>query len=143
MNSGEYLYFLKAIHGAYNSVMMFLFVYQGWLGLKVRKERTGSGNRDFFIIRKHRKVGPIIAFLGILGFLSGLALVLIDEGHLFEYPLHFTIGLCLSLLITTTYYLSQKINRLDSPIRAAHSIIGIILIGLYLLQVFIGLVIIF
>lgn len=143
MNSSEYLNFLKVLHGSYNTLMMFLFVYQGRLGLKIRKERTVGGNRDFFIIRKHRKVGPIIAFLGILGFLSGLALVLIDEGHLFEYPLHFIIGLCLTACIAITYFLSQRIKAPGSPIRTAHFILGITLIGLYLLQVFIGLNVLF
>ncbi len=131
--------YLRILHGAYNSLMMLLFLYQGWLGLKIRRERKAGANRDFAVIRKHRKAGPLFAFLGILGFIFGLALVLFDKGHLIEYPLHFALGLTLASLITALYIISKKIKGLDSPFRTPHFILGIVLIGLYLWQFFIGL----
>ena len=131
--------YFKILHGVYNILIMLLFFYQGWLGLKIRRGRKAGGARDFAVIRKHRKTGPLLALLGILGFLAGLSLVVIDKGHFIEFPLHFTVGLILACLISAVYILSKKIKGSDSPLRNPHIILGIILIGLYLVQSFVGL----
>jgi hypothetical protein len=131
--------YLKILHGTYNILIMLLFFYQGWLGLKIRRERKAGGQRDFSVIRKHRKFGPFLVLLGILGFLAGLVLVVIDTGHLIEYPLHLTVGLVLACLITAIYIIAKKIKGIDSPLRNLHFTMGSILVGLYLVQCFIGL----
>ena len=139
----EYLDVLKILHGSYNTVVMFLFFYQGLIGLKIRRERIQGKTRDFSLIKKHRKAGPIFAILGILGFFIGLVLVLIDKGHLLQYPLHFVIGLLLVSLIAVVYFISRKIKGLESPLRAPHFVMGLILIVIYIVQIFIGLDVLF
>ena len=133
----------EIVHGLYNIIIMFLFLYQGWLGLKIRNQRIKGGARDFSIVKKHRKNGPVFSLLGVLGFLAGLILVYIDKGHWMAYPLHFFVGLSLTLLIGITYFFSRKIKGPQSPLRTSHFFAGLILLGLYLLQVFIGLDVLF
>jgi hypothetical protein len=135
----EYLDVLKILHGSYNTLVMFLFFYQGLIGLKIRRERIQGKTRNFSLIRKHRKAGPILAILGILGFFLGLALVQIDKGHLVQYPLHFLVGLLLVALIVLMYFISRKIKGLESSFRAYHFAMGLLLMVLYIVQVFIGL----
>jgi hypothetical protein len=139
----EYWDVLKILHGAYNTLVMFLFFYQGYIGLKIRRERIQGKTRDFSIIRKHRKAGPIFAILGILGFFLGLVLVQIDKGHPVQYPLHFFVGLLLVALMVLMYYISRKIKSLETPLRAYHFAMGLILMVIYLAQVFIGLDVLF
>jgi hypothetical protein len=57
--------YLKLGHGLFNTLMMLLFVNQGWLGLKIRKKRKGDLPKDFTTIRKHRKRGPVLTLFGI------------------------------------------------------------------------------
>jgi hypothetical protein len=139
----EYLDVLKILHGSYNTAVMFLFFYQGFIGWKIRRERIQGKSRDFSLKRKHRKAGPVFAILGILGFFIGLILVLIDKRHLLEYPLHFIVGLLLVSLIAGVYFISRKIKGLESPLRAPHFFMGLILIVIYISQVFIGLDVLF
>jgi peptidoglycan/LPS O-acetylase OafA/YrhL len=134
---------LKILHGSYNTLVMFLFFYQGFIGWKIRRERIQGKTRDFSLIRKHRKAGPIFAILGVLGFLIGLVLVFIDKGHLLQYPIHFTFGLLLVFLIGLVYFISRKIKGPESPIRTPHFIMGLSLLVIYILQVFIGLDVLF
>ncbi len=143
MSLNEYLDVLKILHGSYNTLVMFLFFYQGFIGWKIRRERIQGKTRDFSLIRKHRKAGPIFAILGILGFFFGLVLVFIDKGHLLQYPLHFVTGFLLVSLIVVVYFISRKIKANQSPLRTPHFVMGLSLIVIYILQVFIGLDVLF
>lgn len=133
---------LKLLHGSYNFLVMLLFLYQGWVGLRIRKSRR-AGKQDFNLTKRHRKTGPFLAFLGPLGYLAGATLVYVDKGRLIEYPLHFVTGSVLTLSIAATYLISRKIKGQDSPWRTPHSLIGIAILCLYLIQVSIGLGIFF
>lgn len=130
--------YLRLLHGSFNITIMFLFIYQGSLGLRIRKGRI-SLNQDFRPIKRHRRLGPILALLGVLGFFAGVALVYIDAGNLLKYPPHFIIGLAIASLIITTYTISRKIRSIDSPYRNLHFRIGIIILSLYLIQAILGL----
>ena len=131
----EFIAYLKLIHGAYNTIVILLFVYQGILGLRIRK----SGNRPVHIIKKHRKIGPVIAVLGIAGFMAGMTLVFLDAGRIFKYPLHFITGLLIASLIISTYLISRKIKGPDTYWRNRHYVIGLLIICLYFVQAFLGL----
>jgi hypothetical protein len=123
---------------------MILFLYQGWCGLKIRKERIKGGTRDFSVIKSHRKNGPILSLLGLLGFLAGLFLVYLDKGHWMTYPLHFFVGLVLVLILGITYLLSRNIKGAGTfSARTTHMVMGFSLLGLYVVQVFIGLDVLF
>ena len=130
---------LRLVHGSYNIVMMFLFLYQGTLGLRIRRNRTKDVALDPTMIRRHRKTGPVLAVLGPLGFLSGASLVYIDYGHALKYPLHLFTGLAIAASIFMTFLISRKIKGPQAKWRNRHFILGIIILCLYLIQAILGL----
>lgn len=133
--SKESIEYLKLFHGTYNTIVLLLFVYQGILGLKIRR----SEERPAHIIKRHRKTGPAAAVLGIAGFFAGMTVVLLDEGRIFKYPIHFITGLMISVMIVTAYLISKKIKGPDPYWRNRHYTAGICLICLYVVQVVLGL----
>jgi hypothetical protein len=134
--------YLKVAHGLFNSAVMLTFLYQGWLGITIRRRRKAGAALEFPVIKKHRKLGPFLALLGTLGFLAGPTLVYIDRGHVFEYPLHFVTGASIALCLITTYTISRKIKAGD-PWRTPHFVIGILIVFLYVFQALIGLEVLF
>ena len=134
---------LKLIHGAFNMLVMLLLVYQGWAGLKIRNIRRAGKPPDFKTIKRHRKNGPLFTISGCLGFIAGIIIVYLDEGEIFEYPIHFIAGLIITFSLITTYLISKKISGAESPLRTPHFILGIGILVLYLVQVFLGLGILF
>ncbi len=130
--------YLKYLHGLYNGFVALLFFYQGWLGLKIRKERIAGQPPTVSIIKRHRKIGPIFALMGIAGFFAGAMIVYLREGRIFEHTIHFIFGLTIATLIFTTFVISRKIRSQDSPLRKLHFLVGTVIICLYFIQVFIG-----
>ena len=130
---------LRLVHGSYNSIMMLLFLYQGSLGLRIRRQRKAGNKPDLSIIKRHRHIGPVLAPLGVLGFFAGVALALLDYGGLMKNTLHFFAGLLLASSITTTYFVSTKIRGPESPSRNLHFRLGVFILCLYPIQVFLGL----
>jgi hypothetical protein len=132
----------EIVHGVFNGVIAIIFMYQGFLGLRIRRKRTAEGSMDFSVVRKHRKIGPALVFLGIIGFLAGITLVLVDKGKIVAFPLHFILGLLVVLLILAVYLASKKIGA-GTEWRAHHALIGLVLLCLYVVQVIIGLDVVF
>lgn len=128
---------LRLFHGSYNILIMLLFIYQGVLGFRIRRER--KMNIQSGAVKKHRKLGPVFAILGISGFFLGLALVYLDHGHILKHPLHFTAGLAIAFSIISAYSISRKIKGLESPWRTSHLIRGILVLVLYPVQIALGL----
>ncbi len=81
MVSGQIIAYLKLLHAVYNFTMMVLFLRQGRLGLQIRKGRL-AGSPPFQLIKRHRRNGPVLAFMGVCGFLSGVIIVGLDSGEL-------------------------------------------------------------
>jgi len=133
--SKELIEYLKLFHGAYNTVIMLLIVYQGSLGLRIRK----SVNLPVYIIRRHRKIGPIAVLLGMTGFIAGMTIVFLDHGRIFKYTLHFVCGLMIVTLLITTFIISRKIKGPEQYWRNRHYAIGILIVLLYIVQVLLGL----
>jgi len=52
MISAEYMDYLKVLHGSFNAIVVFLFLYQGSLGLRIRKERKSGGQRNVMVIKR-------------------------------------------------------------------------------------------
>lgn len=129
--------YLKLLHGAYNTSIMLLFVRQGLLGLKIRRNRI-QGRQDFNIVKRHRKLGPVLALMGIAGFIAGIIVIYLDKGRILEYPLHFLTGMSIALSITATFFISRKIRGVDSTWRTPHLIMGIFILCLYLIQATLG-----
>lgn len=126
-------------HGLFNLLVFGLFLRQGWLGLAIRQARQHGAPPPLDAIRKHRRTGPLAALLGGAGFLAGIVLVLADTGNLAEYPLHLLVGGIIVLTLAGLYALSRRIDKADSPYRAPHASLGLLLVGLYLLQGYLGL----
>jgi uncharacterized iron-regulated membrane protein len=139
MIDSAFLDYLRLLHGSFNAIIALLFIYHGSLGWRIRKERKRGGERNLKVIRRHRKEGPIFAVLGVAGYLAGVGLILIDKGHLFEYPSHMIIGSCIALLIITTFIISKKIKGLESFWRTPHFMIGLFILLLYVIQIYLGL----
>lgn len=133
--SRELILYLKLFHGAFNALVILLFVYQGILGLRIRRSEKKTIN----IIRRHRKTGPLIAVLGALGFIAGITVVFLDTGRILKYPPHFILGSIIVLLIACTYIISGKIKGPEPYWRNRHYALGILIICLYIVQAFLGL----
>ncbi len=129
---------LRPVHGVYNAIMMLLFLYQGRLGFKIRRERRAHAPLPVPVIRRHRRLGPVLAILGGLGFLEGLTLVLLDTGKVLEFPPHLFTGLTIVVLLIATYRISRDIKGPDSHLRTPHFVLGIAILFLYLVNVIIG-----
>lgn len=134
----EIIAYLKIFHGLYNSLMIFLFLYQGFLGLRIRRERK-TGSRSFHIIKRHRRLGPILTIGSMIGFFAGIFIVFINHRHIFHYPLHFMIGLLIILSVSNTFFISKKIKADDSKFRDIHFRLGLFILSLYIIQAFLGL----
>jgi hypothetical protein len=130
-------------HGLYNTVVFLLFVWQGWLGSKIRIERLTGNLPSIPVIKRHRKFGSVITFLGIAGFLSGVTIVYFSGGHFFSEPLHLIVGSVLTLFIIAAFLISRKIKGRESPFRTLHMTAGTATICLYVIQIYIGIDILF
>ncbi|MDO8723070.1 MAG: DUF4079 family protein [Syntrophales bacterium] len=139
MSDKQFLLYLKLAHGMFNSSMMLLFLYQGWLGLAIRRARKTGAPVPLAAARRHRKTGPVLVMLGIMGFVAGVILILLDKGRALEYPLHFLNGLTIALLLSATYLVSRRIKGPDSPFRDPHFGLGLLLVSLYIIQLALGL----
>jgi hypothetical protein len=135
----EWIDLLRILHGAYNTLVALAFLYQGWLGLKIRKAGRSGGAKDFGNIKRHRGNGPVLALLGILGYVAGATLITIDKGHFFEYRAHHIVGLSIVILLTTTFFVSRKIKGPVSPWRTPHLLLGLAILVAYLVQLILGL----
>ncbi len=130
---------LRLVHGAYNSSVIALVLYHAWLGIRIRRQRLAGKPLPFPLIKKHRKLGPIIVVLGVAGFFIGLTLVLVHTGRLMEYPAHLFTGLAIVVLLLATFFISRRIKGQNSPFRTPHFIIGILILCLYLVEALLGL----
>lgn len=129
---------LRLLHGIFNTCVMLLFMYQGWAGFSIRRARRQNAPIPLPAIKRHRKMGPIFATLAGLGFLAGLILVLLDTGNILEYPGHLFASTLIVILLLVTYLVSRKIKGPDSPYRTPHFILGLVILLLYLVNVFLG-----
>ena len=134
---------LRLLHGIYNSGMMLLFLYQGWLGFRIRRAGRERALLPVPVIRRHRQAGPILALMGGAGFFAGLTLVLLDTGNILEYPLHFFTGLSIVVLLIATYKISRDIKGPESPFRTPHFLLGVAILCLYVANVVFGIGVLF
>lgn len=133
--------YMRYVHGAFNMAVALIILYQGWVGLGIRKGRLG-GLPDFRAIRRHRSVGPYLVTAGIAGFMAGLVLVYVDQGRVFQFPLHMIFGALIACSLAVTYVISRKI-RAGAPWRLPHFLLGLWLVCLYIVQVLLGLSVLF
>jgi hypothetical protein len=130
-------------HGLYNAIVFVLFVWQGWLGAKIRTERLNGAPPIITAIRRHRKFGSVVFLLGIAGFLSGVFIIYFTKGHILVQPPHFVAGSILTLLIMLAFFLSKRIRGRSSPWRIRHFAAGTATICVYIIQIYLGIKILF
>ncbi len=135
----QLLVILRPVHGGYNVIVTLLFLYQGWHGVRIRRDRRASAPLPVAMIRRHRRMGPVLVILGMLGFLDGFTLVMLDTGKVLQFPLHLVTGLTIIVLLIATYKISKDIKGPDSPYRKPHFVLGSVIVCLYLVDVVIGL----
>lgn len=130
---------LKLVHGLFNAGMMCLFVYHGRNGLLARRARRRQLPLPFMAIRRHRRLGPILAALGAAGFCVGLTLVFLDTGQVWRYPLHLLTSSLLMLLIGGSFLTAKRIAGANDRWRHRHFCLGIAVLSCYIINVVIGL----
>jgi hypothetical protein len=140
--SSEWLDNLRIAHGSYNAVIFICLLYQGWLGLTIRRRRK-SGSERISFVRRHRTNGPVLAVLGVLGYLGGVSLIWIDRGRFFVFSYHAATGLCIAICLLLTFFISREIKGAESRWRTPHFLLGILIFCLYLVQALLGLDILF
>jgi hypothetical protein len=139
MIAREWIDLLRILHGACNAVIALAFLYQGWLGLKIRKAGRSGGAGDFGIRRRHRGNGPVLVIFGILGYVAGVTLITVDKGHFFEYRVHHLMGVAIIILLAAAFFASRKIKGPVSPWRTPHFLLGLAILGAYVVQLVLGL----
>lgn len=136
-----FIAYFSLAHGFFNLCMLTLFCWQARLGFRIRRARKAGEPVPFEDVKRHRRAGPVFALWGVLGFVAGVALILLDEGRVFEHPLHFIGGVLVVLAIGAVYLLSRRIAGADPAPRDAHRIAGVTLLALYAVQCLMGLLI--
>jgi hypothetical protein len=135
----EFIAYFKLAHGFFNLSMLALFCFQAWMGFLIRQARTTGAPAPLDAVRRHRKAGPVFALWGVLGFIAGMTVVVLDKGRVFEYPLHFLAGLSITLCIGGVYAVSRRIRAGELAFRNIHFGLGLLLLALYVIQVLLGL----
>lgn len=128
-------------HGVFNAIVMLLFCHQGWLGHLIRRQRMAGAVPPLAAVRRHRRTGPLLVALSAAGFLAGLILVIVDEGKVVAYPLHFSLGLAIVLTQVAAYIVSRTIRAREATGRQLHRILGITTLCLFPVQTIAGLAI--
>jgi hypothetical protein len=136
--SRELLSSLRLVHAVFNTSVVLLFFYHGWLGFTIRRARRAKAPLPFPVIKRHRTMGPVLTTLGVFGFFIGFTVVLLHTGNVLEYPAHFFTGLAVLALLVTTFIMSRQIKGPDSPYRTPHFIIGVAILFSYLIQFLLG-----
>jgi Protein of unknown function (DUF4079) len=134
---------LRPVHGVYNAIVMLLFLYQGKHGFSIRRDRRARAPLPVLVVKRHRRMGPVLVIMGGLGFLDGLTLVLLDTGKVLQFPPHLFTGLTIIVLLIATYKISRDIKGPDSPYRTPHFVLGSAILCLYLVDVVIGIGVLF
>ena len=137
--SKELIAIFKLVHGAFNFSVMLLFFYHARNGLLIRRARTNKTPLPFQAIKRHRRMGPVLALLGAGGFSAGLILVLLDTGNIFQHSPHLFVGMAIVSLLFLTYRVSRKIAGSAGQERDLHFRLGLAILALYLVNVALGL----
>lgn len=136
--SRELIAIFKLVHGFFNLTVMLLFFYHARNGILIRRARTGKTPLPIAAIKRHRRMGPVLAILGGAGFSAGLILVTLDSGNILQYPAHLFVGVAIVLLLFFSYRISRKIAGPGAPMRDLHYRLGLAILTLYLVNVVLG-----
>lgn len=134
----DLLPWFRLAHGLYNSAIIALFFAQGMTGISIRRARRSGRPLPVAAARRHRKLGPVLAPLGMAGFLAGLLIVTAGERNYLEHWHHLFTGVAIVVLILLTVRIASGISGPDAPRRNTHFRIGIAILSLYVLEALLG-----
>ena len=134
---------LAPLHGLFNACVGVLLFTQAWMGLKIRRARRTGRTFPLSTVKRHRRNGPFLPKLAALGFSAGILMIALDQRPLLTFPLHFFLGLSIVLILFFTRWLSTRIKGPLSPVRTPHFLIGISLLCIYVVQISLGLSLLF
>lgn len=118
---GQLLSNLRPVQAFCNTSIMLLFFYHGRdAGDEGRCTRRAQASLPFPVIKRHRKIEPILVMPGMPGYCIGLTLFLPGTGNVLEYPSHFITGSFFGIFLITTFVISRKIKGQASPVRTPH-----------------------
>lgn len=129
---------LQLAHVVFNSALFFAFAYQGRLGWRIRRRRVAGVLPDFSMVKRHRALGPSLATLLPLGYLAGLITVYLHKGLWVRFPGHLAVGTVLLVVACSTVLVSKRIRGAQSPWRAPHLALGLLLLCTFLVQIYLG-----
>jgi hypothetical protein len=130
---------LQLAHVSFNGALFFVFVFQGFLGWRIRRSRAAGTQQDFNAVRRHRALGPVLATLLPAGYLAGLTTTFLHKGVWVRFPGHLAAGTVLVAIVCAAVLAAKKIRGVQSPWRTPHGALGLSLLCAFLLQVFLGL----
>lgn len=137
MTFDQLMEIMKVSHGSFNTLLALAFLYQAWTGLATRSGRR-RGLPRFGDVRRHRRLGPYLVVMGVMGFCFGLLLVLLDKGRVLIHPLHFTAGSLIVVFLLAQFGISRRIRASEPAWRAPHLAVGATIPCLYLVQIVLG-----
>jgi len=135
----EFIAYFKLAHGFFNLSMLALFCFQAWMGFLIRQARTSGAPAPLDAVRRHRTAGPWFALWGVMGYVAGIIMILLDKGRVFEYTLHFLMGSLIAAVIVFLSVVSRRIRAGEPAFRNMHFGLGLLLLALYVIQVLLGL----
>lgn len=130
---------LQLAHVLANSSLFFAFAYQGLLGWRIRRRRVAGVLPDFSVVKRHRALGPILATLLPIGYLVGLITAYLHKGIWVRFPGHLAVGTALLVVVFSAVLVSRRIRGAQSPWRAPHFALGLLLLCTFLVQIYLGL----
>jgi len=130
---------LQIAHASANAALFVGLVYQGTLGLRIRKRRVAGVLQDFSVVKRHRALGPVLAALLPLAYLGGVVAAFLHKGRWVPFPEHFAGGSVLLLVVFSAVAASKKIGGAQSPWRPRHFALGLLALALFVVQIYLGL----
>lgn len=139
MASDRVVSILQIAHVLFSSALFLAVAYQGRLGWRIRRRRVAGVLPELRVVKRHRALGPVLVTLLPFGYLAGLVTVYLHKGLWVRFPGHLAVGTVLLAVAGLAALVSTKIRGPQSPWRPAHFALGLLLICIFLVQIFLGL----
>ncbi|MFM7449010.1 MAG: DUF4079 domain-containing protein [Leptolyngbyaceae cyanobacterium] len=116
-------------------VLLGLTLYALYLGIKVRRTRSATGEEKKALVKgqfnlKHYQVGSLILALMVMGSIGGMAVTYINNGKLFVQP-HLLAGLGMTAMIAVSAALSPLMQKGADWARYTHIALNLVIVGLF------------
>ncbi|HEY9752743.1 MAG TPA: DUF4079 domain-containing protein [Coleofasciculaceae cyanobacterium] len=116
-------------------VLLGLTLYAFYLGIKVRRTRSATGEEKKALVKgqfnlKHYQVGSLILALMVMGSIGGMAVTYINNGKLFVQP-HLLAGLGMTGMIAVSAALSPLMQKGADWARYTHIALNLVIVGLF------------